>query len=65
MKKLCQTPDLVLDLVVVKRVLSLPNEHMAGCESKPAALGPSDATQDSNPNVPRRPREGRACVEAI
>jgi len=39
MKTSCHTPEVVLDSVVVERVLSLLNEHMAGCESRSAALG--------------------------
>jgi len=37
--KTCQTPKVVLDSVVVESVLSLLNEHMTGCESRPSGLG--------------------------
>jgi len=52
MKKLCKTPEVVLDSVVVERVLPLLNEHMAGCESRPAERTRED-------------QERRACVKAI
>jgi len=67
MKKLSKTPEVVLDSVVVERVLPLLNEHMAGCESRPAVLGSGSwcgpAGQQSERT--REDQERRACVKAI